>query len=152
MFVSDCDTDVINRTAEAFSDHNPLADGDRNLHFVTGEWLDYETAFLALHYAVPVGYNQFEPKLLRRIDPRYRFVNPALLSPEKVEFVASLDFKVGREGSPVVYIRGDKSDLEDVKGLDLRADEIDWVDEDLELLADDDEPEGGEQILRLWWD
>ena len=118
----------------------------RSLHFVTDAWLTPDVAEDAVDVVGP--YNYFEPETMHDL----------------IDAVEAIDhdarFAVGREGSPVLYIKT-------VAGLDVAGsisrstyaiDEFSVLDVDtFRAHVEDLENEGpsvesGYQYVRMWWD
>jgi len=98
---------------------------------------------LKVHLNVVGEYNEFEPKNVYNIIKKF---------PE-------LDFKLGREGSPVIYAQGSRKSLLNLKDfMKVYADEVDF----LEMVVDKPYVAGNQHSkestyvksnkLRMWWD
>jgi hypothetical protein len=105
-------TKVFNEVKRAYGDCNSNSK-ERNLNFISSEFVTRDEAFNILDKAIPKGYNDFRAGLLNY-------------------FHAKQKFKIAREGSVCLYVYTPKDlDYSFPSMEELKVDEMDTTDDGL---------------------
>lgn len=118
---------------DAYANSNPYSDKSRDLKFLSDEWMSLEKASKLFKHALEDTEGKYN---------RFDIYSITDTLQEVLDDLDSLEFKPGREYSPVMYVRSKGGEVSDLKTLQKTAKNI---------LSADEVSFSGES-LRLWWD